>query len=79
MLMKGDTQGLVLQGGAGTAGTVRFVESSDDPWRNGYRILSPSEFITMKASLVGQTAERTSPTLCPGCEMDAAQKTSPSA
>ncbi|WP_141718299.1 hypothetical protein [Pseudomonas sp. AP19] len=53
---------------------MRIVESPGDPWRMGYRIVSPSDFHTIKATLVGQSPEREAHMLCPGCEMDSALK-----
>lgn len=56
---------------AANEGSIRFLDSPNAPWRNGYRNLTPSEFETMKASLVGQPNARTSPNQCPGCVIDA--------
>lgn len=72
MLSKGSGEILELSGSARVnGGTVRFSESPNDAWRNGYRMLSHSEFKAMEASLVGQPSALTSND-CPGCEMDAA-------
>ena len=71
MLKKGIGEGLEVSARAGgKGGAMRFLESPNDPWRNGYRIVSPSEFITMKSSLAGQPNARTSPNQCLGCEID---------
>lgn len=72
MFKKGICEGLEQSARAGgDGGTMRFLESPNDPWRNGYLIVSPSEFKAMKASLVGQPKVRTSPNQCPGCVIDA--------
>lgn len=71
MLTKGSGESLDLSFSARVnGGTVRFSESPNDPWRNGYRMLSHSEFKAMEPSLVGQPSAHTSND-CPGCEMDA--------
>lgn len=72
MLKKGIGEGFELSARAGgNGGAMRFLESPNDPWLNGYRTISPTEFITMKSSLVGQLNARTSPNECLGCEIDA--------
>lgn len=72
MLKKGIRKGLEQSAEVGgNGGTIRFLESPNDPWRNGYRIVSPSEFMTMKPSLVGQPNGPTPHNQCPGCEIDA--------
>lgn len=71
MLTKGSGESLDLSGSARVnGGTVRFTESPNDPWRNGYRMLSLSEFKAMEASLIERPSALTS-NYCPGCEMDA--------
>lgn len=55
----------------GDTGIMRFVESPNDPWRNGYLILSHSEYDVMKPILVGQTNADTFHSQCPGCVMEA--------
>ncbi|MPQ69380.1 hypothetical protein [Pseudomonas sp. MWU12-2323] len=77
MFKKGITEGLEQPGRAGgDKGTMRFVESPNDHWRNGYLLVSHSEFKAMKPILVGRTKADISPNQCPGCVMDAAAGTS---